>query len=43
MDVGYKLQLQKHGFKEVEPNVYDLRDWCEICNWAVELVNKAQQ
>ena len=27
MEVGYKSQLQKHGFKEVEPGVYDLRDW----------------
>lgn len=42
MEVGYKSALQKHGFKEVEPGVYDLRDWNEIRNWAKELAKKAQ-
>jgi len=37
MEVGYKSQLQKHGFKEVEPSIYDLRDWREIRSWATEL------
>ncbi len=41
MEVGYKSQLQKHGFKEVESGVYDLRDWDEIRSWAKELLNKA--
>ncbi len=43
MEVGYKSQLQKHGFKEVEPGVYDLRDWDEIRNWAKELAKKTRE
>ena len=43
MEVGYKSALQKHGFKEVESGVYDLRDWNEIHNWAKELAEKAQE
>ncbi len=42
MEVGYKSALQKYGFKEVEPGVYDLRDWDEIRSWARELARKAQ-
>ncbi|XES78407.1 MAG: flavodoxin domain-containing protein [Candidatus Bathyarchaeia archaeon] len=42
MKTGYKAQLQKHGFKEVESGVYDLRDWDEIRSWATELAKKAQ-
>ncbi len=42
MELGYKSQLQKHGFKEVEPNVYDLRNWDEIRDWTKELANTAQ-
>ncbi len=37
-----KPQLEKDGFKETEPGVYDLRDWNEIRNWAIELAEKAQ-
>ena len=43
MEVGYKSQLQKNGFKEVEPGVYDLRDWDEIRSWAKELAHKARE
>ncbi len=43
MEIGYRAPLQKHGFKEVEPGVYDLRDWDEIRNWAKELAAKAQE
>jgi len=43
MEVGYKSALQKHGFKEVEPGVYDLRDWDAIHNWAKELAKKARE
>jgi menaquinone-dependent protoporphyrinogen oxidase len=37
-----KPQLEKDGFKESEPGVYDLRDWDEIRNWARELARKAR-
>jgi menaquinone-dependent protoporphyrinogen oxidase len=43
MEVGYKSQLQKNGFKEVESNVYDLRNWDEIRSWARELAQKAKE
>jgi len=39
----YKSQLEKDGFKETEPGVYDMRDWDEIRNWARELAQKAQE
>ncbi len=32
-----KPQLEKDGFKEVRPGVYELRDWDEIRGWAREL------
>jgi menaquinone-dependent protoporphyrinogen oxidase len=34
-------QLEKDGFKEVRPGVYELRDWDEIRAWARELAKKA--
>jgi hypothetical protein len=43
MEVGYKSQLQKCGFKEVESGVYDLRNWDEIRSWAMELAQKAKE
>ncbi len=43
MEMGYKSNLKKHRFKEVESGVYDLRDWDEIRNWAKELAKKAQE
>jgi hypothetical protein len=43
MEVGYKSTLQKHGFKEVESGVYDLRNWNEIRSWARELAQKAKE
>jgi menaquinone-dependent protoporphyrinogen oxidase len=36
-------ELEKDGFKEHQPGVYDLRDWDEIRNWAKELAQKAKQ
>ncbi len=38
-----KPQLEKDGFKETEPDVYDLRDWGEIRNWAKQLAKKARE
>ena len=38
-----KPQLEKDGFKEVQPGVYELRDWDEIRKWARELAKKAIQ
>jgi menaquinone-dependent protoporphyrinogen IX oxidase len=43
MEIGYKAQLQKGGFKETAPGVYDLRDWDEIRTWASDLAKKVQQ
>ncbi len=43
MEVGYKADLKKFGFKEVEPNVFDLRDWDEIHKWTIEVAKKAQE
>jgi len=37
-----KPQLEKDGFQETQPGVYDLRDWEEIRSWARELVQKAK-
>ncbi len=33
-------QLVKDGFQEVEPGVYELRNWDEIRGWAKELATK---
>jgi len=38
-----KPQLEKDGFKESEPDLYDLRDWDEIRSWAKELAKKARE
>lgn len=35
--------LEKDGFKEVKPGLYDLRDWEEIRSWTRELANLARQ
>lgn len=41
MEAGYKSQLRENGFTEVEPGVYDLREWGEIRSWALEIAKKA--
>jgi len=38
-----KPQLEKDGFQEVQPGVYELRDWDEIRQWARDLATKAIQ
>jgi menaquinone-dependent protoporphyrinogen oxidase len=36
-----KNQLEKDGFKQTDPGVYELRDWEEIRKWTKELAQKA--
>jgi len=43
MEAAFKSPLQKHEFKETEPDAYDLRDWNEIRSWAKELAKKSQK
>lgn len=43
MELGYKSALKKHGFKEVQPGVYDLRDWAEIDGWTREVAKLAKE
>ena len=38
MEIAFKTRLQTTGFQEVEPGVYDLRDWDEIRSWTRDLV-----
>ncbi len=38
MEIAFKTRLQNTGFQEVEPGVYDLRDWDEIRSWTRDLV-----
>lgn len=38
-----KPQLEKDGFKETQPGVYELRDWEEIRGWTKEIAVKARQ
>ncbi len=42
VEIGYKSKLKENGFKEIEPDVYDLRNWDEIRDWAKELAERAQ-
>jgi len=37
-----KPQLEKDGFTQTEPDVYELRDWEEIRLWAKDLATKAK-
>jgi len=37
-----KPQLEKDGFEQTSPDVYELRDWQEITNWARELAQKVK-
>ena len=41
MEAAFKAPLKKHGFKEISPGAYDLRDWDEIRSWTKELAKKA--
>jgi len=43
MEVGYKSQLQKYGFNEGEPGIYDLHNWDEIRSWTRELAQKVKE
>ncbi len=39
---GMNGQLEKDGFKENPPGVYDTRNWKEIQSWAKELALKVR-
>jgi menaquinone-dependent protoporphyrinogen IX oxidase len=39
---GLKMKLKDAGFEEIEPGLYDTRDWEEIRNWARDLVEKVR-
>ena len=42
--VGFlRAQLEKDGFKESPPGVYELRNWEEIRGWSKELADRARQ
>jgi menaquinone-dependent protoporphyrinogen IX oxidase len=43
MEVAFNTRLQNTGFKEVEPCVYDLRDWDEIRSWTRALAIKVRK
>ena len=43
MSGSMKQRLEKNGFRETAPGVYELRDWEEIRSWAKELAIKARQ
>ena len=38
--IPFKMKLDEVGIEEVQPGVYDTRDWDEIRNWTRELVEK---
>jgi menaquinone-dependent protoporphyrinogen oxidase len=39
---GFKPKIEAAGFKEVQPGLYDTRDWPAIRAWAKGLVSKMQ-
>lgn len=41
MEAAFKAPLQKHGFKEIALDAYDLRDWDEIRIWTKELAKRS--
>jgi menaquinone-dependent protoporphyrinogen IX oxidase len=43
MSGSIKQRLEKAGFKETAPKVYELRDWEEIRLWTKDLADKAKQ
>jgi len=38
----FRLKLEEVGIEEVEPGVYDTRDWDEIRKWTKDLAQKAR-
>ena len=43
MEIAFKSRLQNNGFKELQPGVYDLRDWDKIRSWTKELAKKVRK
>ena len=43
MEIAFKTRLENSGFKEIQPGVYDLRNWDEVRNWAKELIEKVRK
>ncbi|MFX1415775.1 MAG: flavodoxin domain-containing protein [Promethearchaeota archaeon] len=39
----FRMKLEEVGIKEVEPGVYDTRDWDEIRRWTKNLAHKVQE
>lgn len=39
---SFRAQVEKDGFKETAPGVWELRDWEEIRSWAKDLAQKAK-
>lgn len=39
---SFKPRIEDAGFKEIEPGLYDTRDWTAIRNWARELADKTK-
>jgi menaquinone-dependent protoporphyrinogen IX oxidase len=38
----FRIKLEEVGIEEIEPGVYDTRDWDEIRNWAKDLADKVK-
>lgn len=43
MELAFKSRLQNNGFNEIQPGVYDLRNWDEIRSWTIELAKKVRK
>jgi hypothetical protein len=37
LPISFKVKIEECGYKELEPGLYDTRDWDVIRNWAKEI------